>query len=248
MYFPSKRGFRIGKYRESDGPRQKTLAVRKGLDIVVIVTYEPPCLLSQGHFSNNHSQFDLQAFKRPLVRLHSMGKIVAYMGLPFSGHEAPPHPDNWLYDLDEAGGINLIVECFSRVWTEIGLSREFSSHMPDIDNALDFLTEIPTRVRRGARGGAPPRSEDESATLAATDKHETNPVTPVSVVIHNRTESDMNESAARGSFSEGLLCRYRADVHGLSGGPRSEIFLPCEFRMQRHSGQASLEKLPARMD
>jgi hypothetical protein len=225
MYFPRKHGFRIGKFRESDGARNKTLALRKGMEIVVLVTYEPPCLLSQGHFSNSHSHFDPQAFKRPTVaRLHSMGKIVAYMHMPFPGnHLTFLHHNNWVYDLDEVGGADLIIECFFQVWTEIGLAPNFTSDTPDIGTALDFLAEAPvTRARRAARNEAPSLHED--GAMAST-KNERNAVITVSVMASNHADGDVNLSAAWTSFPRGLPCGYCIDNHGLSNAPRSQVLL-----------------------
>jgi hypothetical protein len=163
MYFPLKYDFRIGKFSESDTPKNRTLVVRKGVKIILIVTYSPPSHSSKGRFSDR--SFGEVLKRRAIPRLQSVGLIVAYATMSLSRHvQGFSHPDNWLYDFDEAGGNHLLIECFREAWAQSGVARAFMPDEADVGTALDLL-ETPPRAsgRRGAQSDASTRYERTSS-------------------------------------------------------------------------------------
>ena len=156
MYFPLEHGFRIGKISEAHTLKNKTLVVRKGVEIILIVTYDPPSHLSRGCFSDRYFGDTLKQPTTP--RLQSVGLIVAYARMSFSPHvQTIYHPNSWLYDSDEAGGNSLLIECFRDAWKQSGLTHTFSPDEPDIKAALDFL-KLPSRAAK------PPGAESDAST------------------------------------------------------------------------------------
>lgn len=139
MYFPSNYGFRVGRYSESDGARQKTFVVRKDNSVILVVTWDPP---HNHNFeleeSNWHSRFN---------HTHASCNYIHFIGLAVA--TIPQIRPNWAFDLTETEGIDMIVMCFGRVW---GICRSWwdqASGIPLIKEALDFLAEPPKKKRRG---------------------------------------------------------------------------------------------------
>lgn len=240
MYFPSKKGFRLGRYSESDSAKLKTIAVRRGMNIVLLITWTPPHKRDTIIF-DWRGRFQKEAFSQPVVhRLHASGMDVGCAELNFStGHETV-YRHSWRYEFLEDQGMQLVSSCFHGVWAQCGLHWESSDTVPDVEDALDFLSERPrkkARVVNSSVAKARPYSsrywnhatasfwDMRNSTSKVSIAHGTSLIFPSDNSKIERLSSPVHERLSSGCDDE----RSRLPVD-----PRRQSFLTSQFSVQRY--------------